>query len=84
MSVANIKVLVADDNDHLRAGLVQFLSLCDGIEVAGSAADGEEAVMLCEQLQPHVVLMDLSTPVMNGVEATRIIHERFPYIRKLS
>jgi len=81
MSAASIQVLVAEDNDLLREGLVQFLSLCDGIEVTGEAADGQEVVMLCEQLQPHVVLMDLSMPVMDGVEATRIIHERYPYIR---
>jgi DNA-binding NarL/FixJ family response regulator len=78
---ATINVLVVEDFELLREGLAQFLSLCDGIEVIGTAANGEEAISQCDQLQPHVVLMDVGMPVMDGVEATRHIHERYPHIQ---
>jgi DNA-binding NarL/FixJ family response regulator len=71
MSEAPIRVLVADDQTLVREGLVTLLGLIPGIEVAGVARDGEEAVRLAASLRPDVVLMDLRMPRLDGVEATR-------------
>ncbi|MFC0272165.1 response regulator [Metabacillus herbersteinensis] len=71
----NIKVLIADDHHVVRRGLLFFLKTQQDIEVVGEAVNGEEAVELVKLLQPDVVLMDLSMPVMNGVEATKAIRK---------
>ncbi|HET8752017.1 MAG TPA: response regulator transcription factor [Gaiellaceae bacterium] len=65
-----IKVLLAEDHPVVRVGLERLLASIDDIEVAGTAANGVEAVELCERLRPDVVLMDLSMPELGGVEAT--------------
>ncbi|MFG2865322.1 response regulator [Streptomyces sioyaensis] len=67
------RVVVADDQTVVREGIVMLLGLLPGIEVVGSAADGEEAVRLVAELAPDVVLMDLRMPRCDGVEATRRI-----------
>lgn len=67
------RVVVADDQTVVREGIVMLLGLLPGIEVIGSAADGEEAVRLVAELAPDVVLMDLRMPRCDGVEATRRI-----------
>jgi DNA-binding NarL/FixJ family response regulator len=64
-------VLIADDQRVVREGLTMVLSLMPGVEILGSARDGEEAIALVEQLHPDVVLMDLRMPRCDGVEATR-------------
>jgi len=68
-----IKVLLVDDHRLVRAGLQSLLQACEDIEVVGSAADGREALELVGEVQPDVVLMDLSMPGMGGVEATRLL-----------
>ncbi|MBG0560148.1 response regulator [Actinoplanes aureus] len=66
-----IRVLVADDHPIFRDGLAMLLATVDGIEVAGTAADGAEAVAAATRLLPDVVVMDVQMPRLNGVEATR-------------
>lgn len=66
-----IRVLAADDQRVVREGLALLLSLLPGVEVVGTAADGEEALALVARLQPDVVLMDLRMPKLDGVAATR-------------
>ncbi len=68
-----IKVLLADDHALFREGLRSLLTDQDDIEIVGEAEDGLEAVKLTPQLQPAVVLMDINMPVIDGVEATRMI-----------
>jgi len=68
-----IRLLLAEDHPVVRAGLEKLVANEDDIELVGSAANGAEAIALVEELHPDVVLMDLSMPVLNGVEATRRI-----------
>src|SRR6266536_3471480 len=76
-----IRVLVVDDHAVVRAGLRAFLDLQEGIEVAGEAADGEEALAEADRLRPDVVLMDLVMPRLDGVRALRALRERLPDAR---
>ena len=74
------RILIVDDHAILRGGLVSLLSTTDDLEVVGEAENGQEAVRLAEELEPDVVLMDLSMPGMNGVEATALIRAQDPSI----
>jgi len=65
----------------MRQGLSLMLSRYDDIEVVGEAADGGQAVEMAHRIKPDVVLMDVSMPVMDGIEATRLIHSRMPGIQ---
>jgi DNA-binding NarL/FixJ family response regulator len=75
---SRIRVLVADDQRVVREGLATVLGIMSGIEVVGTAADGEQAVDLVRRHRPHVVLMDLRMPRLDGAEATRRILAAHP------
>ena len=79
-----IRVMLVDDHTVVRSGLGAVLSASDDMTLVGEAGDGEEAVRLCERLQPEVILMDLLMPKMDGVAVTKIIHERWPQIRVIA
>ena len=74
------RVLLADDHTMLRQSLRRALSE-HGLDIVGEAGDGEEAAQLAIELAPDVVLMDVSMPVLDGVEATRIIRDRAPAVQ---
>jgi DNA-binding NarL/FixJ family response regulator len=76
-----IRVLIAEDYLDLRLHLVVLLNAYEGIEIVGTAHDGQEALELCATLQPDIVLMDAQMPEMDGFTATRAIREQFPTIR---
>jgi len=76
-----IRVMIVDDHAVVRSGLAAFLLAFDDLDLAGEASSGEEAVRVCEHLQPDVVLMDLMMPGMDGIAATKVIRERWPQVR---
>ena len=78
---AHIRILTADDHHLIRAGVSSFLATEPGLEVVAEAANGEEALEKYREVQPDVVLMDLSMPVMDGLQATRAILAEFPDAR---
>ncbi len=78
-----IRVVIADDHAMFRAGLRALLAVEDDIKVVGEAANGEEAIARAEELAPDVVVMDILMPVLNGIEATRLIAADCPAARVL-
>ena len=76
-----IRVLIVDDHSMVRTGLATFIRIKADLELVGEARDGQQALHLCEQLQPDVILMDLVMPRLDGVTATQAIRERWPQVQ---
>ena len=76
-----IRILLADDHRLVRAGLARLLSTAADLEIVAEASDGQQAVELSRAVTPDVILMDLSMPVLDGVEATRQILDQQPLVR---
>jgi two-component system, NarL family, response regulator LiaR len=83
MSDNRIRVVIADDHRGVRYTLRVIMEDFDDIQIIGEATNGNEAISLCESLQPDLVLMDLVMPYMDGVMATRLIARQLPHIRIL-
>ena len=81
---ARTRVMIVDDHAMVRSGLAAFLSVADDFELVAEAENGNQAVRLCGELKPDVVLMDLVMPGMDGVQTTRAIRERFPDIQVIA
>jgi DNA-binding NarL/FixJ family response regulator len=79
--MAPIRVLLADDHALFRQGVASLLATEPDFEVVGEAADGREAVEMARALTPDVILMDVSMPVINGLEATRRIRAEMPGVK---
>jgi DNA-binding NarL/FixJ family response regulator len=79
-----IRLLLVDDQNLICQGLKAVLNQELDLEVVGTAENGEVALRLAQTLQPHIVLMDIRMPVMNGIEATRLMNQRFPEIKVLA
>lgn len=76
-----MRILIADDHGIVREGLKTLLDKQSNIEVVGEGEDGQMAVQLAEQLQPDIVIIDMSMPNLNGIEATRLILQHSPNTR---
>ena len=76
-----IRVLLVDDQALFREGLETLLSVHDDIHVVGQASNGQQAVEVAAKVQPHVVLMDVRMPVLDGVRATRLLKQSLPRCR---
>jgi DNA-binding NarL/FixJ family response regulator len=76
-----IRVLVADDRPSARKGMKALLTFFPEIDLVGVASDGREAINMAEICQPDVILMDMQMPVMDGIEATRLIKNKWPMIK---
>lgn len=81
--MAKIRILVADDHTMIRQGLISILRAHDEFEVVGEAAEGNEAVEKALESRPDVVVLDISMPRLNGLEAARRIHKALPRTRIL-
>lgn len=79
-----IRVMVVDDHQMVRNGLAMFIKGFDDLELVGEAADGDEAIRLCSEVQPDVVLMDIVMPNRDGISATREIRQRCPNVRVIA
>jgi NarL family two-component system response regulator LiaR len=73
-----IRVVLIDDHRPVHLAVATILQTVDDIELAGQGGNGQEAVSLCEELQPDLILLDVIMPLMDGIEAAGIIHQRFP------
>lgn len=78
-----IKLLICDDQYVVREGLKAIFETDTSLQVVGTAADGAEALELIPQLRPDLILMDIKMPVMNGVQATRHIRQKYPDVKIL-
>ncbi|HEY9734423.1 MAG TPA: response regulator transcription factor [Drouetiella sp.] len=79
----SIRVFIAEDQEIIRIGLEAIISRHPTMQVIGTASNGQDAYQRCLQLNPDVTIMDLSMPVMNGVEATRLLREKSPDLKVL-
>ncbi len=80
----HIRVMIVDDHTMVRKGLATILRLKADLELVGEASNGQEALQLCDQVQPDVILMDLVMPEMDGAAATRAIRARCPQVRVIA
>jgi NarL family two-component system response regulator LiaR len=79
-----IRVIIVDDHAMLRRGLRFFLKGFDDLELVGEGASGKEAIALCAETEPDVILMDMVMPEMDGAKTTQIIRERFPEVQVIA
>ena len=79
-----IGVMIVDDHNVVRSGLSAFLMVFDDLEYVGEAGSGEEAVRMCDRVNPDVVLMDLVMPGMDGAQTTKAIREKCPDIQVIA
>ena len=79
-----IRVMLVDDHTMVRWGLATFLMVFEDFKLVGEAENGRTAVQLCAEVLPDVVLMDMAMPDMDGVTATRLIHQQFPQVRVIA
>src|SRR5271156_2811230 len=77
------RILVADDHPHLRKALCRLFEDHEYLEECAEAATGREAVDMAISIKPDLIILDLSMPVMNGLEAARILHQLMPHVPKI-
>jgi two-component system nitrate/nitrite response regulator NarL len=77
----NYRILIADDHPHARLAITEMLEGDSLFSIVGQATNGKEAIEFCEKLLPDILLIDIHMPILSGLEATKIIKEKFPYIK---
>lgn len=77
----NYRVIIADDHPHARQAIIEMLEDDPSFQIVGHAINGMEAIDLCEKLLPDILLLDIKMPVLNGLEATKVIKEKHPFIK---
>lgn len=77
----NYRVLIADDHPHARQAVEEMIKDDPYFSIVGTATNGEEAINLTEDLMPDLLLIDIQMPLVNGLEATKIIKEKYPFIK---
>lgn len=76
-----VRVLIADDHEMVRRGLADYLEAFQDLEVVGEARNGEEALGMCDDVRPDVVITDLNMPIMDGIEVTQRIMQKYRGIK---
>jgi NarL family two-component system response regulator LiaR len=76
-----LRLLIVDDFMPLRQNLAALLNIYDELQVVGTAANGQEALARCEEVQPDVILMDVAMPVLDGLTATKLIRKKYPHVQ---
>jgi NarL family two-component system response regulator LiaR len=84
MSNKVIQIMIVDDHRSVHQALADMISFVDDFELVAQGSNGQEAVMLCEEFQPDIILMDVVMPIMDGIEATRKIVQSNPNIKILA
>jgi NarL family two-component system response regulator LiaR len=79
-----IRIIVVDDHSKVHLGITAVIDASEGLELVAHGSNGHEALILCQDYNPDVVLMDVVMPDMNGIEATRLIRKQFPHIKVLA
>ena len=77
----NYRILIADDHPHARLAIIEMLEGDSLFSIVGQATNGKEAIEFCEKLLPDILLIDINMPLLYGLEATKIIKGKFPYIK---
>lgn len=75
------RIIIIDDHPHAREGIKQILEMDSDFEIVAEGQNGQEAIALTEQHMPDIILMDINMPLMNGMEATKLIKEQYPYVK---
>jgi DNA-binding NarL/FixJ family response regulator len=79
-----MRILIVDDQDYIRRGLKALLSEEPGLEVCGEAQNGSDAIDMVRRTRPDVVIMDVSMPIVDGIQATRVIRQLFPSVQVIT
>ncbi|WP_044642530.1 response regulator [Risungbinella massiliensis] len=75
------RVVIGDDHEHARKAMRMIIESDPAFKIIGEATNGQEAIQLTERFSPDFILMDINMPILNGLQATRIIKERFPHVK---